>query len=274
MEFSPLVKLQGKHSEELRTLQETKNSIITQAKAKQIQNNKIFSSIQDLAPDLEELDKMLSSCSGNPTDPDLLQEISSLKREYEEFQSQLNMKKQTFQLNNIEKICSDIEKIYNEILKSSSEAKTSPQPNPSSAELISSNLTDIKKQIDKNQELIAQNEQVYSNESREVEDLRKEIESLMKLKHLKEFEIKTMIKREEHERRIHDEHLEELNEQKKMHRAISVGKPGIGSQAKENLELLPDFNSSVQTKNTGDAANSIFFLLTSVILLIGITFFF
>lgn len=272
MEFSTLAKSQGKYSEELETLLESKNSIINQAKTKQVQNNKIFSNIQDLTPDLTELEKMLSSASTTSIDSDLVQEINSLKEEYKEFQSQLNLKKQNFQINNIEKICSDIEKIYNEILKSSSEAQILSGSNSNFDESIPGNLTDIKKQIDKNQEFIIHNEQTYENESKEIEDLRKEIESLMKLKHLKEFEIKTLIKREEHERRIHDEHLEELTEQKRIHRAISVSKPGIAGQSKENLEFLPDFYSQVQRETNTETMNSIILLLIGVIILMGITF--
>lgn len=272
MDLNSLLNSNNRHSEELKKISESKNSILSQARLKQEQNNKIFASIQNLSEDFAELDSMLTTDHNASIDSDLTKEISSLKQDYQEFQQQLALKKQLCQINNIEKICEEIEKIHDEIVQSASKTSVLSSPIKSPEDLNSKNLPELKKSIDKNQEGIIKYEQEFSKEYREIEDLRKEIESLMKIKHLKEFEIKTLIKREEHERKVHDKHLEQLSEQKSVYRSIQASKNVGGLKDYEKTEV---FSQGYRMENKGEKSeivNSLILMMFGIVLLVGICY--
>lgn len=262
----------NRHSEDLKKLLDSKNSIISQARSKQQQNNKIFAHIPNLDQDFSDLDLMLSTDPNPPQDPDLSKEIASLKQDYQEFQQQLALKKQLCQINNIEKICEEIEKIYNEIVQNSSKAPVSSSSPRTSEDLSSKNLPGLKKTIDKNQESILKYQQEYLKESREIEDLRKEIENLMKMKHLKEFEIKTLIKKEEHERKVHDKHLEQLSEQKSVYKAILASKPAPDLKDYAKSEVLLTDSSLKNQGDKSEVLNSVILMLVGIVLLVAVCY--
>ena len=258
MERVDCERLGGRHWEEIKILEDTKEGIFEQIRKKRLQNQKVFENIYDLDGDFRDIQKMigeLDEVNDQEAIENLRFQLGRLQGLDAEFYKNLASEKNNE--NNRWGQMTRLEDVINQLMKNIEsktkeleeiEEKIEAQRGYASQmngrfEADNLEYTKLLEAVTQKEKKIKELENLYLIETHEIESLKREIDSLTKKKLDKEMEIHILEEREEREFKYYEETKEQLEELRKNE---NRKKMNVFKEEFEITSSIEDLNTDVR----------------------------